>query len=66
MWLDLREVLPGVDDPAALIRERTGVYVSSGPAFGSVGAGCVRINIGTSWEILDTLLDAIVATVRGS
>lgn len=36
------------------------------PAFGSVGAGCVRINIGTSWEILDTLLDAIVATVRGS
>lgn len=61
LWVDLREVLPGVDDPAAVIEQRTGLVVSPGPIFGgAAGAGHVRMNLGTSMTILDDAVDRMV------
>ncbi|WP_209311475.1 MalY/PatB family protein [Streptomyces spiramenti] len=50
-WLDCREAGLG-DDPAAVFLERGRVAVNSGPAFGSGGAGHVRLNLATSPEVL--------------
>ena len=50
-WLDCRALdLPG--DPAAVFLERGRVALNSGPAFGTGGAGHVRLNFATSSEIL--------------
>lgn len=54
-WLDLSRY--GVDDdPSVMIRERSGVVLSGGPIFGpadsGVGAQHVRMNIGTSRDII--------------
>lgn len=50
-WLDYRPLdLP--DDPAAVFLQRGRVAVSSGPEFGTGGAGHVRLNLATSPELL--------------
>lgn len=49
-WLDCRGL--GLDDPAAAFLDRGGVALMSGKDFGSGGDGHVRLNIGTSPEIL--------------
>jgi cystathionine beta-lyase len=46
-WLDCRALGLG-DDPAAVFLERGRVALSSGPAFGTGGAGHARLNLGTS------------------
>ena len=50
-WLDCRDLGLG-DDPAKAFLERGRVAVNSGLPFGSGGGGHVRLNIGTSGEIL--------------
>ncbi len=57
-WLDFRDAGLG-DDPAGLLLESAGVALSSGPAFGPNGAGFARINVATSAQILDRILDRI-------
>ncbi|MEU8242901.1 aminotransferase class I/II-fold pyridoxal phosphate-dependent enzyme [Actinoplanes missouriensis] len=50
-WLDCRELGLG-DDPAAVFLERGRVAFVPGPDFGTGGAGHVRLNIGTSPEVI--------------
>lgn len=50
-WLDCRPLGLG-DDPAAAFLARGRVALSSGPAFGTGGAGHVRLNLATSPELL--------------
>lgn len=50
-WLDCRELGLG-DDPAAEFLARGRVLLSPGPMFGAGGAGCARLNIGTSEELM--------------
>ncbi|GAA2023926.1 aminotransferase class I/II-fold pyridoxal phosphate-dependent enzyme [Terrabacter terrae] len=59
-WLDLR-VLGLGDDPAAELVRRARVALSSGPTFGSGGAGHARLNFGTSPEIIREAIDRIAA-----
>ncbi|MFU8891614.1 MAG: MalY/PatB family protein, partial [Anaerosomatales bacterium] len=61
-WLDLRPYGLG-DDPARWLLEHARVALSSGPDFGSHGAGYARLNFATSREILDEILDRIVAAI---
>jgi cystathionine beta-lyase len=54
-WLDCRELgLPG--SPYKFFLESARVALSDGAEFGAPGAGCVRLNFGTSAEILDEIL----------
>lgn len=58
-WLDFREVGLG-DDPAAVLRERAGVGLSSGPSYGALaGRGFARLNFATSPAILTEAVDRI-------
>lgn len=61
MWVDLADALPGDEDPAATILERTGLFVSAGHAFGELGRTYVRLNLGTSWIVLDEAIDRLVS-----
>ncbi|MCL2449977.1 MAG: aminotransferase class I/II-fold pyridoxal phosphate-dependent enzyme [Polyangiaceae bacterium] len=51
-WLDCRALGLG-DDPACHFLERGRVALSSGPTFGSQGAGFARLNIATSRTLLE-------------
>jgi len=55
-WLDCRALELG-HDPAAAFLERGRVALSSGPSFGTGGAGHVRMNIATSPEVLEEAVD---------
>lgn len=50
-WLDCRGLGLG-DDPAQVFRQR-GVALSSGPSYGTEGAGFARLNLATSPDIID-------------
>ncbi|MEU7430062.1 aminotransferase class I/II-fold pyridoxal phosphate-dependent enzyme [Streptomyces sioyaensis] len=50
-WLDCRPLGLG-DDPAAVFLDRGRVALSSGPLFGTGGAGHLRLNLATSPELL--------------
>ncbi|MGX6447107.1 MalY/PatB family protein [Patulibacter sp. S7RM1-6] len=50
-WLDCRALGLG-DDPAAAFLERGRVALSPGPTYGPPGAGHVRLNFGTSPELV--------------
>ena len=60
-WLDCRAL--GIGDPAAFFLERARVALSPGPDFGAPGAGFARLNFATSREILDEILDRMVAAL---
>lgn len=73
-WIDFRGVdgVGGVGDgsgepmePQKWLLEKAKVALNPGPAFGEGGAGHVRLNFGTSPEILDAALDRIGAAVAG-
>lgn len=64
MWIDLSAVLPSEAEPAREIYERTRVLVSEGTGFGAEGEGCIRLNFGTSREILDDALDRIISALK--
>ena len=64
-WLDMREAGLG-DDPAETLLERFGVALSSEPKFGPDSAGFARINVATSEQILDEVIDRIASAVDQS
>jgi len=62
-WLDCRALGLG-DDPAAVFLERGRVALNSGLPFGTGGKGHVRLNYGTSPEILAEAVERMAAAVR--
>jgi len=54
-----------LDGPAAFFVEHARVALSAGPAFGSGGDGHVRLNFGTSAEVLTEAIDRMARAVRG-
>ena len=52
------------DDPAAVILERGRVALSSGPTFGTAGAGFARLNFATSPAILREIVQRVAAVVQ--
>ncbi|MGB0112472.1 MAG: aminotransferase class I/II-fold pyridoxal phosphate-dependent enzyme [Ilumatobacteraceae bacterium] len=64
-WLDFAAVANGAlgDDPAAHLLATGRVAASSGPQFGRDGIGFARLNVATSEQILDDLVDRIVGAV---
>ncbi|CAM4177036.1 aminotransferase class I/II-fold pyridoxal phosphate-dependent enzyme [Helcobacillus massiliensis] len=69
VWADLREPLAAdlAEGRRAgdVIRERGRVQFADGEDYGREGRGFVRINCGTSWEVLDEAIDRLVAACRG-
>lgn len=61
-WLDCRPLGLG-DDPAAVFLARGRVALSSGPDFGTGGAGHVRLNLATSPELLTEAVDRMSAAL---
>jgi cysteine-S-conjugate beta-lyase len=61
-WLDCRGLGIGAD-PAAFFLEAARVAVSPGQDFGAAGAGFVRLNIGTSPQILTAAVERMAAAV---
>ena len=59
-WIDLSALEWG-DNPARRILKDAKVALHFGPAFGAEGAGHVRLNFGTSPEILTEAIDRIAA-----
>ena len=58
-WLDVSACGLG-DAPAAHILDHTGVALNEGTEFGTNGDGHVRLNFGTSREVLDGILDRLL------
>ena len=63
-WLDCSELGLG-PDPAAAFLERGKVALSSGPTFGSQGAGFARLNIATSRALLEEAVRRMASAVAG-
>ena len=59
-WLDFRDAGLG-DDPAEEIKRTGRVGLSHGHEFGALGKGFARLNFATSREILDEIIDRLVA-----
>jgi cystathionine beta-lyase len=64
-WIDLGAYDLGVD-PAAPILERGRVALSSGPMFGKGGDGFVRLNVGTSPDLMNEAVERIATAVDAS
>lgn len=60
-WLDCRSL--GLDNPYATFLERGRVAFNPGPAFGTGGEGFVRMNLGTSPEIITDGVRRMAASV---
>ena len=61
-WLDCSALGLGAD-PAAIFLERGRVAVSRGLNFGTEGAGFVRLNIGTSEELIAEAVDRMARSI---
>ncbi len=62
-WLDCKPLgLSG--SPQEFFLERAKVGLNEGADFGEAGVGCVRLNFGTSTEILDQILSRMAEAVR--
>ncbi|MFI1364733.1 MalY/PatB family protein [Streptomyces griseochromogenes] len=61
-WLDCRALGLG-EDPAAVFLDRGRVALSSGPDFGTGGAGHVRLNLATSPDILTEAVRRMAAAL---
>lgn len=62
-WLDCRKLsLP--KPPCEFFLERAKVGLNDGVMFGEAGTGCVRLNFGTSAEILEQILTRLAESVR--
>ncbi|MDH5292480.1 MAG: aminotransferase class I/II-fold pyridoxal phosphate-dependent enzyme [Acidimicrobiia bacterium] len=59
-WVNLPEL---GDDPAAVIRARTGLVLTSGPDFGHAGRGYARVNFATGDAILDQVVDRLLSAI---
>lgn len=63
-WLDVSRLGLG-DDPATVLRERSGLAVTDGKACGAVGAGHVRVILATPRPIIEQIVDRLVQAARG-
>jgi cystathionine beta-lyase len=63
VWIDLGDLGLGAD-PAAAILERGRVAFSSGPAFGRGGEGHVRLNAGTSPELVREAIERLAGAIN--
>jgi cystathionine beta-lyase len=61
-WLDCTALGLG-DDPSAAFLAKGRVALSSGPSFGRPGVGHVRLNMGTSRQILATAVDRMASAI---
>ena len=61
-WIDLSAYGLGAD-PAAPILERGRVAFSAGPMFGAGGEGHVRLNAGTSPDLLRSAVERMTAAI---
>ena len=61
-WLDCREIGEGAE-PRDLFLERGRVALEPGPGFGSLGSGWVRLNFGTSAQIVEEAVRRMAAAV---
>lgn len=61
-WLDLRRYGLG-DDPAAVLLERARVRLSPGPDFGPWGRGFARLNLATSRQVLEEIVDRLATAL---
>jgi cystathionine beta-lyase len=61
-WLDCTALGLG-DDPSAVFLARGRVALSPGPSFGRPGVGHVRLNMGTSRQILAAAVDRMASAV---
>lgn len=50
MWIDISKLNVDSDEFCIFLRKKTGLYISSGKAYGENGNGFVRINVATSKE----------------
>ena len=64
-WLDCRALGLG-DDPATAFLDKGQIAVSHGPAFGSQGSGFVRLNIGTSPELIAEAVRRMALACQGA
>lgn len=64
-WLDFRET-PFAGDPAGQLLDRGRIGLSAGPDFGVAGQGHARLNFATHREILDEIIDRMVAAVSAA
>lgn len=64
-WLDFTRTGLG-HEPSRVLLKQYGLALSSGLGFGPLGVGFARMNFATSAEILDLLIDRIVAAVTGA
>lgn len=55
MWIDIKNLNIDSDEFTIFLRKKTGLYVSSGKAYGDNGNGFIRINLATS---LKNVVDA--------
>jgi cystathionine beta-lyase len=63
-WLNCAKL--GADgEPRDLFLDRGRIAVEPGPRFGAAGAGFVRLNFGTSAEVLDLAIAGMAAAVTG-
>jgi cystathionine beta-lyase len=62
-WLDCRRLGLG-DDPSAIFLERGRVALSPGPHFGDLGRGFVRLNTGTSPQLLGEIVHRMAAALE--
>jgi cysteine-S-conjugate beta-lyase len=62
-WLDFRSTGLG-DDPAAALVERGRVALLPGPRFGDAGRGFARLNLGTSYELVEEAVRRIGRALR--
>jgi cystathionine beta-lyase len=60
-----RGVITSLAGPAGVFLERGRVALSDGPAFGTGGAGHVRLNMATTPEILGVAIDRMARAVTG-
>jgi cystathionine beta-lyase len=63
-WLDCRALGLG-DDPAEVLVKSAKVALSSGPQFGTGGAGFARLNFATSPELLTEIVSRIAEGAEG-
>jgi cysteine-S-conjugate beta-lyase len=62
-WLDFRSTGLG-DDPAPALVERGRVALLPGPRFGDAGRGFARLNLGTSYELVEEAVRRIGRALR--
>jgi cystathionine beta-lyase len=64
-WLDCRALGLG-DDPATAFLDKGQIAVSHGPAFGGQGSGFVRLNIGTSPQLIAEAVRRMALACQGA